>query len=300
MREDDFDVVVVGNAGVDTNVYLHGEKIDFSVEANFTENIDYVGQAGGYVSRGFAQLGYKTAFVGFLGEDHNGSFVRQEFARDGIDISAVFIDLAGTARSINIMYKDGGRQNFYDGKDHMNLHPDLKISRYVLSRTRFAHFSIPNWARYLLPIAGELGLTISCDIQDIVEQDDPYRLDFIDNSDILFFSAVNHPDPTPLIEQFLERNPGQVIVVGMGAVGCALGTSDGVSFYPPIEMDAPVVDTNGAGDALAVGFLSGYVLDGCPLQEAVTRGQIAARYSCSLKANSSDLITKDRLASFDT
>jgi len=51
------DVVVVGNVGIDTNVYLAGNEINFEVEANFTENLDYVGQAGGYATRGFAQLG---------------------------------------------------------------------------------------------------------------------------------------------------------------------------------------------------------------------------------------------------
>ena len=56
MSDSNFDVVVVGNVGIDTNVYLPGSDIDFSVEANFTENFDYVGQAGGYASQGFAQL----------------------------------------------------------------------------------------------------------------------------------------------------------------------------------------------------------------------------------------------------
>jgi len=46
-----YDVVVVGNAGMDTNVYLKTLEVDYSVEANFTENIDSVGQGGGYTSR---------------------------------------------------------------------------------------------------------------------------------------------------------------------------------------------------------------------------------------------------------
>ena len=37
------EVVVVGNAGVDTCVYPYGDEIDWSVEANFTENLDTVG-----------------------------------------------------------------------------------------------------------------------------------------------------------------------------------------------------------------------------------------------------------------
>lgn len=45
------EVVVLGNVGIDTNVYPYGEAIDWSVEANFTENLDYIGQAGGYAAR---------------------------------------------------------------------------------------------------------------------------------------------------------------------------------------------------------------------------------------------------------
>jgi hypothetical protein len=51
------EAIVVGGAGVDTNV-------------------DYVGQAGGYASRLFAQLGKRTGYIGPVGDDHNGRLVR--------------------------------------------------------------------------------------------------------------------------------------------------------------------------------------------------------------------------------
>jgi sugar/nucleoside kinase (ribokinase family) len=289
-----FDVVVVGNVGIDTNVYFQGD-IDFGVESNFTENLDCVGQAGGYASRGFAQLGKTTAFVGYVGDDHNGRFVREEFAHDGVDGTALFVDPLGTGRSINFMYPDGRRKDFYDGKGHMQVCPDLEICGRVLAASKLAHFHIPNWARYLLPIAREHGLTISCDLQDVVSIDDEYRRDFVDHADILFFSAVNYADPTPLVESFLEAKPSRVVVVGMGARGCALGTGREIRFFEAVQMETPVVDTNGAGDGLAVGFLSSYVLDGYSLSDSILRGQIAARHTCSQKASSSSLITSDRL-----
>ena len=295
MAAKDFDVVVVGNTGIDTNVYLYSDEIDFSVEANFTRNVDYVGQAGGFVSRGFAQLGYKTSFIGFLGDDYQAGFVRDEFSHDGIDMSAVFIDPMGTARSVNFMYPDGRRKNFYDGKGHMEARPDLELCRKVLSQSKFVHFSIPNWARIILPVAKELGLTISCDIQDIVVGDDRYRKDFIDYADILFFSAVNFEDPSILVHNFIETEPERLVVVGMGEKGCALGVDHQIKFYPPVEMDTPVIDTNGAGDGLAVGFLAGYLLEGYSVEESILRGQIAARYTCGLKATSSNLISKLQL-----
>jgi sugar/nucleoside kinase (ribokinase family) len=290
-----FDVVVVGNVGIDTNVYFHGGDVRFDVESNFTENIDTVGQAGGYSSRGFAQLGKRTAFIGYVGDDHGGRFVREEFARDGIDTTALFIDPAGTSRSINFMYPDGRRKNFYDGKGHMHLRPDVQTCGAVLARSKLALFHIPNWARDLLPIAKDLGLAIACDLQDVVLADDGYRQDFVQHADILFLSAVNYADPTPLIEVFLGTRADRIVIVGMGAQGCALGTREGIQFFGAVEMETPVIDTNGAGDGLAVGFLSGFVLDGYSPSDSILRGQIAARYTCSQRASSSSLITPEEL-----
>jgi sugar/nucleoside kinase (ribokinase family) len=298
MRDKRFDVVVIGSVGIDTNVYLPGADIDFEVEANFTENVDYLGQAGGYASRGYAQLGKRVAFIGYVGDDYQGRFIRDEFTRDGVDTTALFVDPLGTNRSINFMYQDGRRKNFYDGKGHMGLQPDLEVCRAALTGSTLAHFNLPNWARQLLPVARELGLTLACDVQDVVTVDDAYRRDFVQQADILFCSAVNYPDPTPLIKAFLRANPDQILVVGMGAEGCALGTRDGVRFFPAVDIEAPVIDTNGAGDGLAVGFLTSYVLDGYSLADSVWRGQIAARYTCTQKASSSSLISMAKLDHF--
>jgi len=290
------EVVVIGNAGVDTNVYLAGDSIDWQHEANFTENLDMLGQAGGYASLGYVRMAKSTAFIGYVGEDLPGTWLRTTLQREDVDTHAMFIDPAGTARSVNIMYRDGSRKNFYDGKSHMQLTPDLAICAAVFSGARLAHFNIPNWARHLLPLARSAGARIAVDLQDLITLDDPYRQDFIQEADFIFFSAANQSDPAGLIHALLAGKPERVVVCGMGASGCAVGTRAGVSFYPPVRMDArPVVDTNGAGDALAVGFLCSYVLDGCSLEEAQLRGQIAARYTCGARHSSEKVIARARL-----
>lgn len=293
-----FDVVVVGNAGIDTNVYLNEGQLDFAREGHFTENRDYLGQSGGFCARGFARLGLSTAFIGSVGKDFSGDYVLSEFSADRIDTSGTFIDPAGTGRSVNLVFPDGTRRSFYDGKGHLELMPDLEKCRSILKQTRLVHFSIPNWARQLLPIARESGRMISCDLQDIPHPDDPYRQDFIQEADILFFSSSNLAAPEILMEKILRDDPDKVLVSGLGAAGCALGTNAGIKYFPPIEMDRPIVDTNGAGDSLAVGFLSAYVLEHKSLEEAVKLGQIAARYTCSLKGSSSQLITRQELEGF--
>jgi sugar/nucleoside kinase (ribokinase family) len=290
----DLDVVVVGAVGIDTCVYLPGRDIDFSVEANFGENLDYVGQAGGFSSRGFAQLGYRTGFIGYVGNDYHADFISAELQRDGIELT-LYRDAKGTRRSINLMAADGGRRNFFDGKGSMEVAPDLATCRSVLARARLAHFSIENWCRRLLQPARQLGAVVACDLQDVTTLEDPYRRDFIEAADILFFSAANLPDPGAVVATCLAARPSQIVVVGMGSRGCAVGAEGKVRFFPPAALALPVVDTNGAGDGLAVGFLTSYVLDGRDLPESVRRGQIVARYTCAQKSSTSNLISRPQL-----
>ncbi|MFP4364197.1 MAG: carbohydrate kinase family protein [Spirochaetia bacterium] len=292
-----FDAAVIGNAGIDTNVYLYGNEIDFSVEANFSRNIDYIGQAGGYSARGFASLGLRTAFIGALGKDWQGKWIRETFEKEGIDLSAVFSDPAGTARSINFMYPDGRRKNFYDGKSHMEIHPDLSASKHVLNSAQLAVFHIPNWARELLPYAKEHCSIVAVDLQDIVSVDDEYRRDFIDSADILFFSAANHNSPEPIIRKVWEKAPEKLLVAGMGSRGVCLGVSGEITYFPAVESDFPIIDTNGAGDSLAAGFLYGFVFGGYSQRESILLGQIAARHACTLQADTENLISQEELIS---
>jgi len=290
-------VAVIGNAGIDTNIYPYSGDIDFSVESNFTRNVDNIGQAGGYAALGFSGIGCRTSYVGYVGDDFSGRYIVETFRSRGIDVRAVFIDQTGTARSVNFMYGDGRRKNFYDGKDHMNLKPDLDLCMEVIGGVKLAHFNIPNWARYLLAPARERGITISADLQDIVSIDDEYRRDFIRFSDILFFSSTNYSDPGPIFEYLSSYGGEKLMIAGLGSRGCALCSAGKITYFPAVSLSGPVIDTNGAGDSLAVGFLSSLVLEGFSVEDSVLRGQIAARYACS-STGSSDLISREALEGY--
>lgn len=288
-------VVVVGNIGIDTNVFLQGDVIDLIHESNFTTNLDTIGQAGGYASRGYARLGIPTAFIGHVGADPMGELIRDTLINDKIDTSALFVDPQGTSRSINLVLADGSRRNFYDGKSHTELEPPLQDCAKVLQNARLAHFNIPNWARKLLTPARELGVTIACDLQDVMDPADPYRMDFVRAADYLFFSAVNHPHPASHIHAYLDINPGLTILATMGARGVALADASGIKNIAALELDLPVVDTSGAGDAFACGFLVSRVLEGRELEESVMRGQICARYKCAQRSTSANMINTELL-----
>ncbi len=279
------DVVVVGNIGIDTNVYLQASEIDFSVEANFTRNVDTIGQAGGYALRAYRGLGWRTGFIGTVGGDVWGGEIESSLRAAQVDLRALWIDDQGTSRSVNIINGRGQRRNFYDGGGHMHLQPPLESCQQVLRGSKLAHFNIPNWARQLLPMAREMGIKVACDIQDVVDAGDPYRQDFIQAADFLFFSATNFSDPDVLMRAMIATNPRATMLCGMGEAGCQVWDGERVTRFPAHVSDQQVIDTNGAGDTLGAVFLCKHVLQNRPVEEAVAAAQKAARLLCSMRAD---------------
>ena len=292
------EVVVVGNVGIDTSVFLPSspELIDgLREEGHFSSNVDCLGHAGGYTARGFAALGLDTAFIGHVGDDQMGRWARAELTGDGIDLTGLGIDPQGTARSVNLMGSDGSRINFYDGRGHRSIAADPALAEKIFAGSRLAMFHLPDWARTLLPVAKRAGAVLACDLQDVRDPDDDYLTDFIEGADILFVSSTHHLNPAPMLKQLVRRSNGSMVVCGRGGLGVAIATTEGIRVYPPPRVDLPIVDTNGAGDALAVGFLVAHELEGRPVEEAVQRGQLAARWTCAQRASSSDLVTREQL-----
>jgi acarbose 7IV-phosphotransferase len=289
------EVVVVGAAGLDTCVYLP-PGIETLTDVTFTSTRDGVGQAGGYASLGYAALGYRTAYIGAIGSDPAGEQVRAVLSQAGVATSACFDDPEGTARSVNLVHPDGRRQACYDGRGNPTLSIDHDRVRSVLDGSRLCHLNIPNWARTVIPIARECGVRVCCDLQDVTDAEDPYRLDFVLGADIIAFSCARDIDPEAMMRSYWNLNPGLVQIAGLGSHGCAYG-ADGVVFIqsPPV-LDMPIVDTNGAGDALMVGFASRYALEGLQLVEAARQGQLAARVTCSQRVPKSTFASIDLLS----
>lgn len=298
-----FDVVVVGAAGVDTLVYVPDAVPDMSRDSTMADVADRVGQAGAFTARGFARLGWRTGFVGVFGDDWAGQAVRSAFARDGVEIAAESIDPAGTARSVNLMTPDGRRRAFYDGRGHMSVAvPD---AAHAFRGTRLALFHLSDWCRQLLPPAMASGALVATDLQDVADVDDPYRADFVAASDVVFLSAANVADPLAAARQILARGPA-VVVMGRGSDGALAVTGTCVVEAAPPTLDLPVVDTNGAGDGLAVGFLHAWALSGgaelgagraddrAQLGAALLAGQCAARVTCA-RVGGDDLVTEPEL-----
>ncbi len=279
----DYDICVVGAVGVDTNCYLYSETIDYINEANFTENIDGVGQAGGYCARLSKALGNRTYFFGFIGNDWQGEMIRQRFVEEQIE-HRFFLEKKGTKRSVNIVSKDGSRKNFYDGKSAMDIIVNPDDFKEQFRNSQVIHFNIVNWTRQLLAEAKKSQCVLSSDLQDIPSLDDPYRKDYLEQADVIFFSGVNLHEPTSVLKDLMTKYPEKQFFCTLGKEGCIYNDGYKIAIQNAVELDRKIVDTNGAGDSFAMGTLTS-LLRGFNLHDAVFRGQICARYTCTLKAD---------------
>lgn len=271
---------MLGAAGLDTTVSVDRFEFDHG-ESRFTSVVDGVGHAGGYAARLYAAARRSVSYVGGIGDDLAGRELRRVFDLEGVDIGAAFGEPRGTARSVNLALPDGRRRSFYDGRLGAG-HPDRDAVAALVSSARLVHVNLPEWVRPLLPAIRETDAVVACDLQDLPSPDDAYRADFVAAADVLCFSAVDLVEPRAAVEGLWQRNPEAVIVAGLGSEGALLGIGGDIAAHPAPPADLPIVDTTGAGDSLAVGFLVGIVFEGETPADALLRGQVTARHTCSL------------------
>lgn len=279
-------VSVVGNPGLDTLVLLAADELDLAADGHYVRNVDTVGHAAAFSARGLARLGHDVRILGAVGADAFGGFVTDVLAADGVATDLLFTDPAGTPRSVNLVYPDGRRTFFYDGGSHMTLRPPATLVDRALAGADVIVATLANWARDVVAAARRGGALVAVDLQDVRQVADPYRADFVAAADVIFASAAHLADPVSAAVSWLERGPAGIVVLGMGPRGALLvqrGPDGGaqVRHQPPAALDLPVVDTTGAGDCLAVGFLDGLLAGGLTPERALLRGQLLARVAAS-------------------
>lgn len=285
-------LVVAGGFGIDTNVYPLGERV--GAETTFARTTDGLGQAGCYSALAAAALGVPTRALAALGDDRLGAWVRDELEARDVEVVTLH-DPIGTHRSVNLVGSDGSRRNYFDPRGAGQVVMDTAACVRALRGAAVLHSHLDDWCRQMLPPARAEGLVISCDLQDVVDLDDPYRADWVATADVIFMSGANLADPAAAAAELARRRDGRVVVVGEGANGCLVATSDLVRHHPPVALPEPVVDTNGAGDNLAVGFLVAALLDGLEFDRAVQRAQLAARWICAQPGDAKAPLTRPEL-----
>ncbi|MFF1508668.1 adenosine kinase [Streptomyces sp. NPDC058326] len=289
-----YDVLVLGGAGVDTIVHVPELPLPYADSYMIRPGIETrAGQTGDFVALGLSALGLRTHHIDMIGDDSAGDLVRA-FHRDrGIGFTEVPLP-GGTKRAVNLVGPDGRRLSLYD--DTRSRESDRlpeELVRSLASASRHAHVSITYPCAFTLPLLREAGLTVSTDLHNW-DGENPYHEPFAHGADIVFVSTTALADPERTMRRILERGRAEVVVATAGAEGAYLATADGLVHVPAVTPREPVVDSNGAGDAFAAGFLFGR-LTGQDLDRCALYGTVAGAYACTVPATGTDAIDRARL-----
>jgi fructokinase len=242
------------------------------------------GGAPANVLAAMAKLNKKSAFIGMVGQDQFGFFLKDVLQRNRIDIRGLkFSKTVNTTLAFVHLTPGGDRSfSFYrnPGADMM-LGPD-DIDYDLIQQAKVFHFgsismtSEPSRSATLaaLKFAKENGIMISYDPN--------YRPPLWFNEEqavSIMKSGLEYADIVKVSETELELLTGtanlergaailyemgvQVILVTLGPEGCYYCYSGGSGHIPTYPV--PVVDTTGAGDAFFGGIL--YYLSGLTLGE---------------------------------
>lgn len=276
----EFDLLVVGGAGVDTVVRVERLEVP-DADSQFVEPVhDYVGHTGTGVALGAHHLGLRTAFIDHLGDDPQGRLVRTELARRGVRFDHLTSPY-GTPRGVNLVDARGRRFSFYDGRhpDHLRLPREFWLP--YAERSRHVHLSITGPNRDMYPDLHRLGRSTSTDLHDW-DGRNPHHRHYALSSDLVFLSVAGcrgrHEE---VMRGILRDGRARVVVATAGAEGCHLLTRDAPPVHlPAVDPGRPVVDSNGAGDAFVSGFLYGW-LRGRPPLDCARAGSVAGAHACT-------------------
>ena len=241
------------------------------------------GDSAANTMSGLARLGAKSGFLTMMGNDEMGQFFTNEMTRTGVEMLALKSDTP-TGRVIAMVTPDGERTFATCLGASIELSPDdikpelfdnwdiFYIEGYLVAN--------PDMLRKAISSAKDKGMKIAIDLAsyNVVEESRDFLLELVNNYvDIVFANeqealTLTGMEPENALHYIAERC--EIAVVKIGAKGAYIQRGDEIVTIPPMKAD--VVDTTGAGDMWAAGFLAGLV-KGENLQKCGMMGAIVAK-----------------------
>ncbi|GGV23306.1 ribokinase [Streptomyces longisporoflavus] len=284
---------MLGGAGVDSIVYVPELPLPYA-DSYMVPAIDMrAGQTGDFVAMGVQALGLRTHHIDLIGDDHEGDLVRALHRERGIAFTEV-PQRGGTKRAVNLVGPDGRRLSLYDNSRSMEadrLPPE--VIEPLAAVSRHAHVSLTYPCAFALPTLRAKGVTISTDLHNW-DGHETYHEAFAHEADLVFLSTTALKDPEKTMRQIAAKGRARAIIATAGAEGAHLLVDGDLTHVPTVPPPAPVVDSNGAGDAFASGYLFGWLAGEAP-RTCARYGAIAGAYACTVPSTRADVISKDQL-----
>jgi sugar/nucleoside kinase (ribokinase family) len=235
-------------------------------------------------------MGGKAGFVGQVANDQLGAFYRHDLTAAGVEFTTAAVEIGvPTARSMILVTPDGHRtmNTFLGAAQHLPASAlDEQQIRDSAAIYLEGYLWDPETPRYAMiraiEVAREAGRKVAFSLSDtfcIERHRDGFNA-LIDGGkiDLLFANQaeIEMLAGIPHLDSAIDAVRGKVetLVVTRGEHG-ALATRGGERADVAAEHVGQVVDTTGAGDLFAAGYLAGYTR-GLGLERSLKLGAIAA------------------------
>lgn len=289
-------VLVVGELCADIIVELIGDPEFDQAEAIVPRTTITMGSSSAITACGLAQLGVETAFVGVVGEDLLGGFIRAGLDARGVDTRAVIVDPERPTGSSTILTRPDGDRAILTALGTIGAVRTEDVPGSLTQAAQHIHVgsyflqyglqdSLGQWYAELRAA----GLSTSLDPNfDPARTWDSGILDVLPHTDVLFCneeeaSAITRAaGPHEAVQRLCELLPPHgVVVLKRGAAGAEVHAVSGLVATAAAPADPrPFVDAVGAGDSLAAGYLAARLRNPDPaecLRVGVANGTASTR-----------------------
>ena len=232
---------------------------------------------------GLAQLGVEAGFLSKIGKDEVGEFFAKQMTETHVKPLMLKSDTP-SGRVQALVTADGERTfaTCLGAAAEMcadDIQPEL-LQGWDIFYVEGYLVANPTMLRKAIETAKAQGMTIAIDLAsyNVVEESRDFLLELVNNYvDIVFANekeafALTGMEPEAALHYISERC--DIAVVKVGAKGAFVQRGNEVITISPMKAD--VVDTTGAGDMWAAGFLAGLV-KGENLQKCGMMGAIVAK-----------------------
>lgn len=243
----------------------------------------FPGGSGANVIRGLAALGWHCSLTGKIGDDEAGHWLLDTMATLSIT-THYLIGKAGTGQVLCLVTPDGERTmvDYLGASSEMRseeLAAELFYGRKLLHIEGYSLLQ-ENLAPRAMALAHSSAVPISFDLANvnIVKAHKTTIEELLSRYVTIVFAnsmeatALSGLEPKDACRWLASRC--HCAVVTMGAHGCFVASRE-TSLHHPSYPVAHVVDSTGAGDLFASGFLDGW-LRGYPLSLAAAQGSLLA------------------------
>ncbi len=298
-------IIGIGNALTDVLINLQNEKVlaEFGLPKGSMSLVDAplqrkiaestadmprtlsLGGSAGNTIRAMAKLGVPVGFIGKVGYDNTGLFYEKALANLGI-APCIFRGTQKSGRCVSLVSADGERTMA------TYLGAALELSGIEILPSVFEGYDCLYIEGYLVQdhaligtavrVARECGLKVAIDLAsfNVVEENLEFLKGLVrDYVDILFANEqeaaafTGEQDPQRSLEIIAAQC--ELTVVKIGTRGAYIKQTGGEMLHVGIMAAAKRIDTTGAGDFYAAGFLAG-MSQGLTLRQCGTIGAIAA------------------------